>query len=214
MLESKRFESRKFPSEYLNYLEYIPEGKQAKLPLIVYIHGAGSRGDDTSKMSRLGPLNHPENGACANAVTVAPQCHADTWFDLFHVLSEFIEWNINRDITDISRVYVMGVSMGAFATWQMCMSHPEWFAAAVPICGGGMYWNASRLKEVPIWAFHGALDAVVFPSESRNMVDAVNRNGGCARLTVFENDNHNSWDNAFATDEMWQWLFAQRKTNS
>ena len=100
--------------------------------------------------------------------------------------------------------------MGAYATWQMCMSHPNWFAAVVPICGGGMYWNAQRLKNLPIWAFHGALDTVVLPTESQKIVESVNKHGGNAKLTIFENAQHNSWDDAFATDEMWEWLFKQK----
>ena len=213
-LTSKKFLSQKYPSEYLNYLEYVPENISDKLPLIVYVHGSGSRGNDTSKMARLGPLQASRIDSLNNSVIVAPQCHKNTWFDLFHVLSEFIEYHIKRDIVDAQRVYIIGVSMGAYATWQMCMSHPDWFAAAVPVCGGGMYWNAERLKSIPIWAFHGALDTVVLPSESKHMVDAVNKHGGNARLTIFENDRHNSWDNAFATDEMWEWLFKQRSNQT
>lgn len=101
--------------------------------------------------------------------------------------------------------------MGAYATWQMCISHPDWFAAAVPVCGGGMYWNAARFKDLPIWAFHGALDDVVFPEESIKMVSAINNSGGNAKLTIFPLDDHNSWDNAFSNDELWQWLFEQKR---
>ena len=210
VLTSKRFLSRKFAPEHLDYLEYVPEDVCGKRPLIIYVHGAGSRGNDTSKMARIGPLQSSLAVTLNDSVIVAPQCHKNSWFDLFHILTEFIEYNIKRDIVDAKRVYIIGVSMGAYATWQMCMSHPDWFAAAVPVCGGGMYWNAQRLKDIPIWAFHGALDTVVLPSESKHMVDAVNKCGGNAKLTIFENDKHNSWDNAFATDELWKWLFEQK----
>jgi predicted peptidase len=210
MFAFKKFLSQKFPLEHLNYLEYIPQKADQKLPLLIYVHGAGSRGSDLRQMARIGPLREPVIGKCAEALIVAPQCHENSWFDLFHIFTEFIEYNIKRDIVDENRIYIVGVSMGAYATWQMCMSHPDWFAAAVPICGGGMYWNAQRLIKLPIWAFHGALDTVVLPSESKHMVDAVNKHGGDAKLTIFENDQHNSWDNAFATDEMWEWLFMQK----
>lgn len=209
-LTSKKFLSQKFPTEYLDYLEYVPENICNKCPLIIYVHGAGSRGNDTSKMARIGPLKASRTGGLNNSIIVAPQCHENSWFDLFHVLSEYIEYNIKRDIVDTKRVYIIGVSMGAYATWQMCMSHPNWFAAAVPICGGGMYWNAQRLKNLPIWAFHGALDTVVLPTESQKIVESVNKHGGNAKLTIFENAQHNSWDDAFATDEMWEWLFKQK----
>lgn len=213
MFKSKKFLSQKFQQEYLNYLEYIPSRRDKKVPIIIYVHGAGSRGTKTSAMAQIGPLNEAANSKLLNAVIVAPQCHKNTWFDLFHVLTDFIECNINRDIVDKERVYIVGVSMGAYATWQMCMSHPDWFAAAIPVCGGGMYWNAERLKNLPIWAFHGALDNVVLPIESQKMVEAVNKYGGNAKLTLFENDRHNSWDNAFATEDLWDWLLEQKNPN-
>lgn len=78
---------------------------------------------------------------------------------------------------DKSRVYLSGISMGGYACWHVAMARPEWFAAALPVSGGGMYWNASRLKAVPIRAFYGRLDQTVFVSESEHMVDAVNKAG-------------------------------------
>ena len=69
--------------------------------------------------------------------------------------------------------------------YYKAMSMPEYFAAIIPICGGGMCWNCIRLKDVPIWAFHGALDDTVLPEESMHMVAAVNRNGGNAKITVY-----------------------------
>ena len=179
--------------------------------MLIYIHGAGSRGDTLSKMAEVGPIKELNSGRNIDAIVIAPQCHGDTWFDLFSVLTEFIDDYKNRENVDESRVYIAGVSMGAYATWQMCLSHPDWFAAAVPVCGGGMYWNAARLKNLPIWAFHGALDNVVFAEESIKMVSAINRNGGNAKLTIFPHDDHNSWDNAFSNNELWQWLFEQKR---
>lgn len=85
------------------------------------------------------------------------------------------------------------------------------FAALVPVCGGGMYWNAARLKDIPIRAFHGALDTTVLPEESVHMVAAVNNNGGKAELTVYPDMAHNSWERAFADDEMWKWMFSQKR---
>lgn len=211
MFSEKRFSSQRHSGEYLNYLEYIPETDGKAMPLLVYIHGAGSRGNELSQMADVGPIKELKNGRSVDAVVVAPQCHAETWFDLFSVLAEFIEAFKNREDVDKSRVYITGVSMGAYATWQMCISHPDWFAAAVPVCGGGMYWNAVRLKDLPVWAFHGALDDVVFPEESIKMVTAINRNGGNAKLTVFPHDDHNSWDDAFSSDELWKWLFEQKR---
>ena len=211
MFCEKKFVSKKHLDEYLNFLEYNPFDDKHKKPLLIYIHGAGSRGDALSKMANVGPIKELNNGRDIDAIIIAPQCHRDTWFDLFSVLVEFIEDYKSRENVDESRVYIAGVSMGAYATWQMCISHPDWFAAAIPVCGGGMYWNAVRLKDLPIWAFHGALDKVVYPEESVKMVEAVNRNGGSAKLTIFPEDSHNSWDSTYQTEEMWEWLFNQKR---
>lgn len=213
MFSEKNFLSRQQPGEYLKYLEYTPENMDTAKPLIIYIHGAGSRGDDLSMLLNAGLLKHIKNGRKLNAVVIAPQCRFETWFDIFPVLAEFIDDYRNRSAVDPNRVYITGASMGGYTTWQMCISHPEWFAAAVPVCGGGMYWNAKRLKDLPVWAFHGAMDRTVLPEESLKMVAAINRCGGNAKLTVFPQDEHNSWDNTYSLDEMWEWLFAQQREN-
>ncbi len=179
MFREKKFVSSLHKNGFLDYYEYKNKCTE-KLPLLIYIHGAGSRGNELSKMSRVGPLGEIDNGREISAVIVAPQCHKDTWFDLFAVLEEFIEYQINRDEIDKNRIYLCGISMGGYAAWQMAISHPEWFAALVPVCGGGMYWHAERLKSTPIWAFHGECDNVVFPEESKKIVNAVNDCGGNA----------------------------------
>ena len=207
-----RFDSANRSGEYLKYVKYEPENKpEGKLPLFIYVHGAGGRGDDLSVIKTVAPMGVIAAGREVNAVCVAPQCHADTWFELFDVLLEFIDNMRCGENIDQSRVYISGSSMGGYTTWQVIMSRPEWFAAAVPVCGGGMYWNAGKLKNLPIWAFHGALDMTVLPEESIKMVAAVNRSGGNARLTVFPKCDHDSWVPAFESEELWTWIFEQRR---
>ena len=151
--------------------DFKPDGKY---PIIIFLHGAGGRGDDIDKIA-TNPFFVESERFDNNAVVFAPQCYADSWFDIFEQLQEFIEYAINSEFCDRARVYMIGASMGGYATWQMAMSHPEWFAAIVPVCGGGMYWNGGRLKNVAVWAFHGDEDPVVYCEESRKMVDAVNK---------------------------------------
>ena len=147
-----RFDSANRRGDYLRYVKYEPENKpDGKLPLFIYVHGAGGRGDDLSVIRTVAPMGVIAAGREVNAVCVAPQCHADTWFELFDVLLEFIDNMRCGENIDQSRVYISGSSMGGYTTWQVIMSRPEWFAAAVPVCGGGMYWNAGRLKKLPIW---------------------------------------------------------------
>lgn len=208
------FSERKFISaktgKGLKYLYYSPN-TDGNLPLIIYLHGAGSRGAELSQMSHTGPIGELEKGRKIPAKIAAPQCCGDTWFELFETLMDFAENMANESGVDKSRIYLTGVSMGAYAAWQLAMTKPDMFAALVPVCGGGMYWNAARLKNMPVWAFHGALDEVVFPEESVKMVRAINKNGGNAKITMFEKADHNAWDPAFSLDEMWEWMLSQKR---
>lgn len=211
-METMLFQSAKSPGEALEYFWHVPQKKQVPLPLVIYIHGAGARGNDISKMpTNMGPIGEINKGRQLDAIVAMPQCPYDTWFEVFPVLLEFIDEMRHSPLVDVNRVYLCGSSMGAYTAWQIGMSRPEWFAALVPVCGGGMYWNAGRLKDVPIWAFHGALDPAVLPEESIHMVAEVNSFGGNAKLTVYPDVGHEAWVRAFADDEMWNWMFKQKK---
>lgn len=210
MFDIKRYDCKTVKNGYFNYLYYNSPSAGRK-PLLIHLHGAGNRGDDMSLMDTAGPIGEVNGGRPIDAVVVAPQCHGDTWFELFEQLLEFVEAQVAMDNVDPDRVYLTGVSMGAYAAWQLAMTKPQWFAALVPVCGGGMYWNAGRLYNVPIWAFHGMEDDVVLCRESQKMVDAVNLNGGKAKLTLYPAVRHDSWVPAFADNELWAWLFAQNK---
>lgn len=182
--------------------------QEEKYPLVIYLHGAGGRGRDISAIANHGFFGETEQ-FLNEAISVVPQCYADSWFDIFEQLQNFVAAQIARDCVDPARVYVVGASMGGYTTWQLAMSRPEWFAAIIPICGGGMYWNAARLKNMGVWAFHGKDDQTVLCEESIKMVDAINKRGGRARLTVYENTAHNAWTPTFQNPEVWQWLLAQ-----
>lgn len=196
----------------MQYVTQFPEKFSAsqKYPLLIYIHGAGGRGGEIEELynDNFFDVAKEQN---LNVVSVAPKCYEDNWFSIFEQLHEFLLHMIHQDYIDKSRVYVMGASMGGYTTWQLAMSWPELFAAIVPICGGGMYWNAGRLKDMGVWAFHGSEDPVVFCEESKKMVDAVNAAGGNAKLTVYEGVEHASWVNTFQNQEMWTWLLEQKK---
>lgn len=203
--------------EMLKYKEigYIldkPENfdENSKYPVIIMIHGAGSRGNDLNML--LGnPSFQFTDEYNLPVVRIAPQCYADTWFDIFEQLQEFVKYCVDLPYIDEDRVYIMGASMGGYATWQMAMAHPDWFAAVVPICGGGMYWNAHRLKNSNVWAFHGADDGVVLCRESEIMVKKINENGGNAKLTIFENVQHDSWNNVYGNREFFDWLLSCKR---
>lgn len=183
-----------------------------KYPLIVFLHGAGGRGKDISCV-KSNPFFTETEKFKFKAVVFAPQCYTDSWFDIFEQLGDFIDFAVEQPYIDKERVYLIGASMGGYATWQMAMTKPEVFAAVVPICGGGMYWNAARLKNMGVWAFHGSEDQVVFCEESKKMVDAINRaDGRQAKLTICDGVGHYSWRNAYNCRELFDWLFAQKRS--
>lgn len=189
--------------------KYIPG---VKYPVIVFLHGAGTRGCSFDKLISNQYFETTREYEDFPFITVAPLCSENSWFDVFHLLKELIDTIVEADFSDISKVYLMGNSMGGYMTWQLAMSLPERFAAIVPICGGGMYWNAQRLVDVPVWAFHGGKDRVVFPEESRKMVEAVNKCGGNARLTIYPDAEHNSWSETYQNYEVFKWLLQNELT--
>lgn len=196
----------------LKYVLRFPKGYNGEsMPVIIHIHGAGGRGSDISVIENHFIFGALESLCEERFIVVSPQCYADTWFEIFGELLDFISMIREEPYTDKSRVYLMGASMGGYTVWQTAMTRPEYFAAIVPVCGGGMYWNAGRLKNVPVWAHHGMLDEDVFFEESVKMVNAVNKTGGHARFTAYENVRHNSWENAYGNPEVYDWLLEHTK---
>jgi len=201
MLLSKKYKKLKY---YISFPDGYEDGKT--YPVIFYTHGAGGRG------KRISIIKNDEvyaKNPCVNDfIIVMPQCYADTWFDIFEQLIAFCEYIYDSPFTDKSRFYATGVSMGGYACYQLMMSRPELFAAAIVCCGGGMYWNAYRLQNIPIRAFHGALDKVVYPEESAKMVSAI---GARAELIVYEDADHDCWTKTYTNKENFEWLLSHRK---
>ena len=197
----------------IKYVIRYPDGYDAakKYPVLIYLHGAGHRGEDISVIRNNKVFLLTEKHMDLEFITVAPQCYADTWFDIFEQLQAFIKMIYSSDFCEKERVYLMGASMGGYGTWQMAMSLPELFAAIVPICGGGMYWNTPRLKDVPVWAFHGDSDPVVLPRESEQLVFRVNQCLGKAKLTLYENTEHDAGTATFNNREVFEWLLSNKK---
>ena len=199
--------------ESLPYIVRYPRNYQLrqKYPAILMLHGAGSRGTDPSTLLDNPALMLTLEQKEFPFVLIAPQCHADTWFDLFEQLKRFTSAMAQESFVDADRFYLMGASMGGYCAWQLAMSMPELFAAMVPICGGGMYWNAARLKHLPIWAFHGGLDNTVKVEESIRMVEAVNKKGGNAKLTIYPENKHDAWTDTYSNPEVFAWLLSHKR---
>lgn len=193
-----------------NYLRCTPADFSAdkKYPLIIHFHGAGSRGDDVEILNNQSIVSYAKNADEFPFVMFLPQCSANTWFDVFGQLRDFVKAVVNLPYVDKTKIYLSGVSMGGYASWQMLMSEPDIFRKAVICCGGGMYWNAARIK-IPVWAFHGTDDTTVLLEESKKMVNAVNRSGGNAKLTEYDGIGHNCWERTYSNPEIYAWLLTE-----
>ena len=196
----------------LQYAIAIPDNfdPSRKYPCVIFLHGSGTRGNDPDVL--LGNCYFEHTAALGyDAVSFAPQCNSDSWFDVHEQLIDFAEFVSSCDFVDEDRVYLMGASMGGYATWQLAISRPDLFAAIVPICGGGTYWNAYRLCSMGVWAVHGANDDAVLPEESVKMVNAIRAAGGKAELSILEGVGHGSWVYAYTSREIYDWMFSHSR---
>jgi predicted peptidase len=204
-----------------NYLLFLPKGynsgAEARWPLILFLHGAGERGTNLNLVTVHGPpkivLSNPE----FRFIVVSPQCPpGQTWSDevLLSLLGE-----ISKEYrVDESRVYLTGLSMGGFGTWSLGLKHPDRFAAIAPICGGGDVLPlllpdpavAKRLKQLPVWAFHGGKDTAVKLEESERMVSELKRLGNPAKLTVYPDAGHDSWTQTYNDPALYDWFLDQQ----
>ncbi|XAL98837.1 prolyl oligopeptidase family serine peptidase [Phycisphaeraceae bacterium D3-23] len=198
----------------LDYLLSIPAVHDADgepVPVILFLHGAGERGDDLDRVKAWGPPRMVESGHDFGAIVVSPQCPAGSWWTdhlrTLEALLDHIEATYN---VDADRIYVTGLSMGGYGTFALGARNPERYAALVPICGGGLYFDAMRVSATPMWVFHGEDDRVVPLEESQRMVRIANsRNGEHAQLTTYPGVGHDSWKQAYADEAMWEWMFEQ-----
>lgn len=197
----------------MKFCEWRPEDFNGGnvYPVIIFIHGAGSRGNDISIIKNHSVIRKITQQTETKGIVFAPQCNSNTWFDEFNILLDFIRMVKSLKYVDQSKVNLVGVSMGGYATLQVLQSKPEWFSAAIVCCGGGMYWNAERLRNVPIRLFHGEKDTVVYPEESSRMYEKIRETGGKAELTIYPDCEHNCWDVTFQNEENIKWLLHQSK---
>ncbi len=211
-----KFEKTITKSLSCQYLLFLPEGygqKQKKWPVILFLHGAGERGDDLEKVKKHGPPKIVEQQKDFPFIVVSPQCpERDWWTDKNEVLINLLDDITARYDVDTERIYLTGLSMGGYGTWALAAVYPERFAAISPICGGGKRFMAYQLKDVPIWAFHGAKDNLVPLKESQEMVDAIKGLGGDAKLTVYPEAGHDSWTETYNNKELYDW-FLQHRTS-
>jgi predicted peptidase len=213
--EAQAFEKKITITVGGRYLLYLPKdyGKESgkKWPLVLFLHGAGERGDDLAKVKVHGPPKLAAAGKDFPFILVSPQCPEDAVWET-QLLNALLDTVMEKYAVDADRVYCTGLSMGGFGTWALAAAFPERFAAIAPICGGGNPKHAERLKSLPIWAFHGAKDAIVPLRFSEEMVNALKAVGNTqVRLTVYPNAEHDSWTETYNNPAFYEWLLQQKR---
>ena len=221
----------------MKYQVYVPDSYDGhrSLPIILFMHGSGERGSDGLEQTQVGmPAQIRLHRDWFNAIVVMPQCPDDSVFRGAVAQAAFAAFkrSVKEFHGDRERLYVTGLSMGAYGVWQQIVDHPGVFAAAVAVSGGltpsadmaNLYvgvkgddpyaYVAQQTKGLPVWIFHGGQDDVVPTVQSRKLVAAMKAAGSSPRYTEYADLGHGAWDRAYGDEELWQWLFAQRLTKA
>lgn len=203
------------PNGTIPYLIYLPENYAASnaWPMMLFLHGRGESFGPLSIVKKWGPPSRVEKGYPLPYILVSPQCPTnESWAqpkqqDQLAALLKHIQATCK---VDAARIYLAGLSMGGYGSWRLAADHPDWFAAVVPVCGGGNVADASKLVSLPIWVWHGTEDKAVPFQKSEEMVAAIKAAGGIrVKFTTLEEIGHNSWEAAFASPELYSWLDKQ-----
>ncbi len=189
--------------------------KTESLPMIVFLHGAGERGDDLELVKTHGIANYFTKNSDykdLRVITVSPQCPANlVWDNISPSVFEFVQKMVAKFNAAENKISLTGISMGGFGTWDLLCAYPDYFAAAVPICGGGMSWRVNKSLVTPIKAYHGDLDPTVPYERSEEMCRAVEKAGGTVEFTLLEGEDHFCWDTAYKDEKAILWLAAAEK---
>lgn len=225
-------------TDTLNYRILFPKdfSEDKKYPVVLFLHGAGERGNDNESQLIHGSSLFLENRENFPAIVIFPQAPKDDYwakvkvnrdtipfqFDFenekpatrsLQLVMDLMEDMLRENFVDTSRIYVGGISMGGMGTYEIIYKEPEMFAAAFAICGGANPEIAAAYpKGFNVWIFHGEKDDVVLPKYSKIMAREINHHGGNAKLSLYPNDNHNSWDSALSEPYLLPWLFSHERT--
>lgn len=195
-----------------NYILHKLETKNPK-PLIIFLHGSGERGSDIEKVKVHGPFKYLKNNTL-EAFVLAPQCPENTYWEsesLYQLIQKICKENTN---IDTNRIYLTGLSMGAWGAWNLVFAHPEMFAAFVPIAGFvdrvPMVENC-KIKHIPTYIFHGLLDDVVTVNYAIEIYKKLKPCSLNIELTIFDDANHDSWSRVYDDSKIYEWMFQQIK---
>lgn len=197
----------------LRYWLYLPEGYAAdtsqRWPLLIFLHGAGERGDDLAKVKVHGPPKLAEQRSFP-FIIASPQCPLGERRNTY-LLNKMLDDLLRTHRIDADRVYLTGLSMGGNGTWMWAIENPDRFAAIAPICGWGAPERAQSIRFMPTWVFHGGKDVVVPPRGSEDMIAAMKALGGQPQYTMYPEAGHDSWTESYNNEQLYTWLLAQNR---
>lgn len=213
IMETKSPQTETSLVKEIKYLLYTPKNyrKDEPNPLMIFLHGAGERGNDLELIKKHGPPKLIEAGVELPFIVASPQIALGEWWSPSTVIwvLEDIRERLN---VDTSRVYLTGLSMGGYGTWETASKYPDLFAAIVPICGRGDPGMADRIKHIPTWIFHGTKDTVVPESYSAAMYEALEQYGNVS-YTIYPDAEHDSWTETYENKKLYEWLLSHKKRN-
>jgi len=196
----------------LTYVLHIPKNTKEKKPLIIFLHGSGEKGTDIEKVKVHGPLKYSKTHELDSYI-LAPQCPENEYWNE-EVLYRLILKIQKENNIDGSRIYLTGLSMGAWGAWNLAFAHPETFAALVPIAG---YVDRvpmiedCKIKHIPTRIFHGVLDDVVNMDYSISIYKKLKTCNANVQLTLFDDAGHDSWSKVYDNQDIYDWMFKQIK---
>ncbi len=202
-------------TESYDYLLFLPKqyDTRGKWPLILFLHGSGERGSNVNDVKRHGVAKIVENQPEFPFIVVSPQCPRGQHWSV-PLLNTLLDEAIAAYNVNLERIYLTGLSMGGYGTWRLAAAQPDRFAAIAPVCGGGNPMDAYKLKDLPIWVFHGAIDRIVPFRESEKMVTALKDCGGNVKFTVYPETGHDSWTETYANPALYDWFLQHNRTLS
>lgn len=201
------------PRKYVVYVPPSYDGRK-EFPAILFLHGAGETGDDGQKQVTvgLGPAikQAPDKWPFIVMFPQKTPPRGNFMKDEKHLL-DVLEATQKEYKVDASRIYCTGLSMGGYGTWMLAAKHPKMFAAIAPVCGGGNPQDAEKLKDIPIWNFHGDKDTAVPIKRSEEMIEAIKAAGGKPEFKVYPGVGHNCWDKAYREESLAEWFLKYPK---
>lgn len=200
----------------LKYTIFLPDsyeetGKQKKWPTILFLHGAGERGDDINKIKNMGPLGYAQKTSGFGFIVVAPQCPLGRQWEPDSLIALLDNVQLNYHI-DPDRVYLTGYSMGGAGTWALAMDHSDRFAAIAPLCGRVIPLLCGNLWQKPVWVFHGEKDDVVPFSQSQEIVGFLKGMGNeKVKFTTYPDMGHEIWYTVYSNPELYKWFLSNKR---